>query len=208
MSALVRFAPITGVIAVGLLVIAAIVGGEPLDVDASGDEVISFYTDNEGAQFGSAALGAYGALFLIFFVSTLRSVLRRAEDAAGSPGIASTIAFGGGLLMAFGLLAFSGFAFTLADASDVLEPAAAQALNALNADFFFPVAGGVAALLIGSAISILRTGVLPAWLGWLAAAIGVLAVTPLGFFAFLLSGLWILIASVVLFTSSPFESRQ
>lgn len=205
MNALVRFAPATGVIAVVLFVIAAIIGGETPDVDVPGEEVLSFYGDDESAQFAGNILGAYGALFLVFFVSVLRSVLGRAEDAQGGPGVASTIAFGGGLLMALGILAFAGFGFTLADGHDSLEPAAAQALNALSGDFFLPLAVGTAAFLLGSAISIIRTGVLPAWLGWVAAVIGVLAVTPIGFFAFLAGLIWILIASVMLFTARPLE---
>jgi hypothetical protein len=36
------------------------------------------------------------------------------------------------------------------------------------------------------------------WLGWIALVLGVLMFTPVGFFAFLASGLWIALASVAL----------
>ena len=43
------------------------------------------------------------------------------------------------------------------------------------------------------------TGGLPAWLGWFALVIGIVSITPLGFFGFLALLVWIVIASVVLF---------
>jgi hypothetical protein len=188
-------APLTGIVAVVLLILAFVIGGETPDFDASGREVIDFYADNEGSQFASAILVTYGSLFLIFFVGALRSVLRRSEPGTGG---LSAVAFGGGLLMALGLLVFAGLGFTLADAHDDLEPAAAQTLNALNGDFFQPLAVGTAALMLGAGLAILRGGALPRWLGWAAIVIGVLAVTPIGFFAFLASGIWIVVASVLM----------
>ena len=208
MNALVRLAPAAGVIAVALFVIAAIVGGDTPDFDASAEEVLSFYADEEDAQLAATILAAYGALFLVFFVSVLRSVLRRAENAAGGPGVASTVVFAGGVMMALGIAAFAGFGFTLADAHDSLEPAGAQVLNALSNDFFFPVAVGTAAFLLGAAISIIRTGVLPVWLGWLALVLGLVALTPIGFFAFLGSGIWILIASGTMLAGRALEPQR
>lgn len=188
-------APLTGVVAVVLFVIAAAVGGRTPGFDASSEEVLAFYTDNEGAQLASSLLATYGALFLVFFVGALRAALRRGE---GESGGLSAVAFGGGLLMTLGILIFAGLTFTLADAGDALEPAAAQALSALNGDFFFPLAVGTTALLLASGISALGSGVLPRWLAWAAVVIGVVAITPAGFFAFLVGLLWILVTAVVL----------
>jgi len=44
----------------------------------------------------------------------------------------------------------------------------------------------------------LRVASLPSWLGWIGIVIGLLAMTPIGFFAFLASGIWIVLTSVVL----------
>jgi hypothetical protein len=63
---------------------------------------------------------------------------------------------------------------------------------------FFTVAVGTGAFLIGSGIAAKKTGALPSWLAWAAIVIGVIAITPLGFFGFVLSGLWILIVSIYL----------
>jgi hypothetical protein len=191
-----RWPPLTGVLFVVLIVVSFIVSGETPDADDSGEEVISFYTDEEGSQIASAVIGAYAALFFVFFASVLRATLRRDED---PPGVLSTISFGGALVFVVGGLIFAGLTFTLADLSDESpDPGAMQALNALNADLFFPVAVGIGAFLIGSGIAIVRGAALPTWLGWVALVIGVLAVTPLGFFAFLAGVAWVLVTSIVL----------
>lgn len=194
-----RRAPLTGVIAVVLFVIAGVIGGETPDTDSTSQEVVEFYVDDEGSQLASAMLGAYGALFLIFFVGALRKLLQQAEgQSRGLP----TVAFGGGLIMAVGVLLFAGLTFTLADAADSLEPAAVQAINALNSDLFFPLAIGTVVLLVSTGVSMRRSGAFPGWLAWAAIVIGVVAATPLGFFAFLAALVWILVAGIVL-TRSP-----
>jgi hypothetical protein len=191
-----RWPPLTGVVFVVLVVISFAISGETPDFDDTGEEVISFYTDNEGSQFVSAILGAYAALFLVFFASILRGELRRREDGTG---VLSTISFGGALLLAVGGLAFAGFTFTLADLADNdPDPGAMQALNALNGNFFFPVAVGTSAFLLGAGILMIRAGYLSTWIGWAAVVIGVLAVTPIGFFAFLAALAWVLVVSILL----------
>ena len=52
--------------------------------------------------------------------------------------------------------------------------------------------------LISVGLSILRTGALPRWLGWVALALVVIGFTPIGFAAFLGAGIWIVVVSVML----------
>jgi hypothetical protein len=88
--------------------------------------------------------------------------------------------------------------------SNVIQVASdLPAINALNVDLFFPVAVGTAALLIASGVSALRSGALPRWLAWAAIVVGLVAVTPLGFFAFLAGLLWIAVTSIVLLRAAP-----
>jgi hypothetical protein len=54
---------------------------------------------------------------------------------------------------------------------------------------------GVFAFGVGAGASVLATAALSKWVGWVAIVVGVAALTPLGFFAFLALGLWILIVS-------------
>jgi hypothetical protein len=191
-----RWPPLTGVAFVVLVVLSFLISGETPDFDDTGEQVISFYTDNEGAQFASAILGAYAALFFVFFASILRGELRRREV---GPGVLSTISFAGAVVLTVGALAFAGFTFTLADLADNdPDPGAMQALNALNGNFFFPIAVGTSAFLLGAGILMIRSGYLSTWIGWTAVVIGVLAVTPVGFFAFLASLAWVLVVSILL----------
>ena len=194
-----RRATLTGLLAVVLLVLAFIIGSDSPDPSDSAQEVVNFYSDNEGEQFAASLLGFYSAVFLIFFSSVLWGVLRRAPGATGR---LASIALAGGVLTALGITIFAGLSFTLADVSEDLEPSAAQAINALSGELFFPVAAGVVALTIGSGLAILRGAALPRWLGWAAIVIGVVTATPAGFFAFLAALVWIAVTSIVLFTSA------
>jgi hypothetical protein len=196
-----RLAPLTGALFVAFVVASAAIAGEPPDFDSSGQDVISFYADDETAQTWSSVLFAWGAISFIFFASTLRGLLRPAEAARDS---LSAVVFGGGLLVAVGMGIFASMNFTLADAADeeTFEPAAAQTLNMLNGDFFFPVAIGFAAMFLAIGLAVIRRGGLPAWLGWIALVFGVLGFTPVGFFALVASLLWTLIVSIYLATRS------
>ena len=101
-------------------------------------------------------------------------------------------------MFAVGVTIFAGVGFAAADAVDDVEPAVVQTLNTLGSDMFFTVAVGTGAFLIGTGIATLKTGVLPRWRGWAAVVIGIIAITPLGFFGFVALGIWTLIASVML----------
>jgi hypothetical protein len=188
-------APWTGIVAVVLFVIAFIVGGETPDFDASSKDILSYY-DDQTAQVVTSILLLYGSIFLVFFAATLRSALRDADALSG-------LVFIGGTLMGLALAIFAGLNFTLTDLAnsdhlDRIDPGGLQSLNALNSDFFFPLVIGTAVFLISAALAIFRSGALPRWMGWVALVLGIAAVTPAGFFAFIASGLWMVVASVLL----------
>jgi hypothetical protein len=197
------WAPLTGVLFFVLVLLAFIIGGETPDLDDSPQKILTYFNDHDSKQMFASALLAWGVVALFFFLGVLRSVLRATEE---GPARLSAVAFGGGLVLGLGMLAFAGFTFTLADAADHLTPGAAQALNALNDDFFFPLAAGLGTLMIATGISCIRSRVLPAWLAWIALVIGIAAITPAGFFAFLVFGLWTLATSIFLwrqFSAAP-----
>ena len=197
-----RMAPLTGAAFVVLLVVGFIVGGETPDFDDSAQDVVSFYSSHESSQTVSAILGAYAVLFFVFFAGNLRAALRRTEE---PPGVLSAVSFGGALLVAVGGLIFSGLTFILADIADeeTIDPVVSQTLNTLSGEFFIPLAVGTGIFLIATGIAILRGAALPRWLGWVALVVGILAVTPAGFFAFLAMLAWVLVASVTMYLRTP-----
>ena len=195
--------PLTGVLFVALAVVAFIISGETPGTDDSPQKVLDFYVDNHNSQLWAGAFLAWSTVPFMFFLGVLRSTLRAAE---GPIARLSAVAFGGGIVLTVGALSFAGFTFTLGDiADDGLTPQAAQALNALNSDFFFPVAAGTATLLIATGIASLVSRALPAWLAWPALVIGIVALTPGGFFGFLAFLLWTVVTSIVLWRARSAE---
>jgi len=179
-----------------LVVIAFVVGGEPPDPsDASVQEIIDFYVENEGSVILGAALATVAATFLVFFFGYVRTVLRAAE---GDRGMLSLVSFAGAVIVAIAIAVDSTISFALAETVDDVDPTAVQALSALWSNDFLPFALGVQVLLLATGLSAIRHGALPKWLGWIALLLAVIAVTPIGFVAFLGAGVWILIVSIVL----------
>jgi hypothetical protein len=187
--------PLTGILFVVLVIVAFVVGGETPGTDDSTREIVDFYVDNDSEQAIASAVLALASVAFIFFVGTLRRALRAAP---GDEGGLSTVTALGGLTMAIGASIFAGIGFTLGDAADDLPVAAIVTLNALNSDMFFTLAVGTAVFNLGLALAILRHGGLPRPLGWLALAVGIVALTPGGFFAFLATAIVIVWASVAL----------
>jgi hypothetical protein len=190
-----QIGPLTGILFVVLVVAAFIIGGETPDIDDSTQKIVSFYIDNDSDQQIAALLLGLAGVALIFFLGTLRRALRAA---AGDEGGLSTVAVLGGLVMVVGASLFAGITFTLGDAVDHLPDDAILALNALNTDMFITVAVGTAVFNLGLGLAVLRHGGLPRWLGWVALVVGIAAVTPAGFFAFLATGIVILATSIAL----------
>lgn len=188
-------APLTGILFVALAIGAFVVTGETPSTDDSRREIVSFYLENDDENAISALLLALGCVALAFFLGALRQALRAA---AGDEGGLSTVTLLGGLMIIVGASLFAGIAFTLGDAADELPPSAILTLNALNSDLFFPLAVGIAVFNLGLGLAVLRHGGLPRPLGWVALVLGIAAVTPAGFFAFLATGIVIIWVSLVL----------
>jgi len=191
-----RIAPLTGVAFFVLTLISFAVAGDPPDLDASGAEVIEFYEDEEGKQIFSAVLAGWAAVFFVFFAGTLRRVLRRAEGTDGG-GLSAT-AFAGGIIFAVGIAIFAAIQFTLADAAGDIGPETAATFHVMNENFFFPAAIGTSVFMLAAGIAVVKTQALPAWLGWVAVLLGVIAVTPIGFAGFIGLGIWTLVVSILL----------
>jgi hypothetical protein len=202
-----RLAPLSGAVFVVLLIIAFIpVGGETPDTDASGAKVVSFYADHQGSQIAAAVLVAVAALFLAIFVGSLRDYLR-----AGRPQseLWPTVALVGGAVTVAGLLVAVGMHIALVDGgNNNANPDAMVALNLLDNDNFFAFAPPLVVMLLGAGGAILSNAAnLPRWMGWAAVVLLIVGFTPVGFIAFALSGIWIIIASILMFQRTPATGR-
>ena len=190
-----RLAPLTGLVFVAIVVVVFATGGStPGDHDTA-QQVQAFYGQHHDKHMTLAFIMAISIPFLLFFISILRYELRR----AGGSGQLANAAFAGGVLAAagFGILAFVHLA--LADAGGSVKTiGTTQALNVLDNNDFLPMAAGMAVLVLAAGLSTIRHGGLPKWLGWAGVVIGAASFTPAGFFAFLLSGIWVVIVSILL----------
>jgi len=188
--------PLTGLAFLILVIVGFAIGGEPPDAtDDPIGEIVDFYVENDSSvMFGAVLTGVAGTLF-VFFGGYLRSVLRRAE---GEGGVLSAVAFGGTIIFAVGIAIDSTISFALAEGADEIDPTAVHALAILWQNDFIPLAMGVQVFVLATGISVVRNKVLPGWLGWILILLGVAAMTPVGFFAFLASGLLIGVMSVML----------
>lgn len=190
-----KLLPLSGALSVLLILVSFAIAGEPPDVDAIPDDLLAYY-DDDSLQI-AAALLALGSFFFLVFSATVATALRGALDRdRGST--AAKVGFAGGIVFTVGMTIFSGLAFTAAEVAEDVEPSTLQTLNALEMNMFFTVAVGTAAFLIGTGIGLLKSGLLPRWMGWVAIVLGVLAITPAGFVAFLGLGVWTLVASAML----------
>jgi hypothetical protein len=182
--------PLTGVAFLVLVIAGFLVGGEPPSADDPVEEIVEFYVDDKDSIIVGAFLISLGTVLFVFFANYLRTLFRETATSA-------TILVGASIF-AVGAAIDTTIAVALAEAADDIEPASVQTLQALWDNDFVPLAVGIAVFLISLGISILRTAVLPRWLGWVVLVLALISVTPAGFIAFPGTGLLILVLSVML----------
>jgi hypothetical protein len=187
--------PLTGVAAVLVVIVGFIVGGEPKDADHPAGEIAEWYIDNKDSVQIGAIIGAAGAVLLVFFGAYMRKVLRAAE---GDNPLLPILPLIGLTIVAVGGAIDNTILFATAEAADDIPPESVQTLQALWDNDFIPFMVGMLVFLWSVGISVIRTGALPKWLGWVAIALGVVGVTPIGFVAFGGTALWILVVSILL----------
>jgi hypothetical protein len=192
-----RYAPLSGVLAVAIVVVSVIVAGfDSVDSNDSVAKIVDFWKDNDSEQMTSAVLGAISMIPLLWFLGSLRSAFRAAE---GETGRLSSIAFGAGIVLVGFILVNSTLQFAVADTVGDVPPVATQTLSVLYSDCFFGFPVGFGVLLLASSLVILRTRVLPTWLGWASLVLAIVFFTPAGEYLFPLVLLWIVVMSVMLY---------
>ena len=190
-----RWLPLTGIVFVGLIVAGILTGGETPSVSDSPEEIAAFYTDNKDRLRIGIVIFAIGLVLAVFFGSYFRTVLDRGD---GETGLLSRVAFAGLVVLAIGGAIDATLLFTMTEIVDDVDATQIQTLQGLWTNDFIPIALGISLFILASGLSIVLHKSLPAWLGWLAIVIGIVGVTPVGFFAFLATGVWILIVCVLL----------
>lgn len=192
-----RLIALTGAVWAVLAVVAIFTSsGETPNADAGPAKVYRYYSAHSSEIKTSAVFFAVAFLFFLLFAGTLRSFLRR-NPANDGPATLMLVA-AGVITVAAGI--GGGVEVGLAKNIHHLTPGAAQALNVVQNEVFLPVlvAGCVFGLCNG--IAILRTSMLPRWLGWVSIVMAIVFVIPPAALAgLLLLFLWSLVVSIVMF---------
>lgn len=151
----------SGIVFVVLALIAFLLAGGP-DGDATGDQIVSYFSDHEGAIKWQGAIFGLAAGFLLWFGGTLAAAVRRAEgDPAGRlPAIAVASIGASVALYLTGAAAWT----ALAKTSD--EAGTTRALFDIG-DTAFALSSFTAAVFVWAiSTGIMRTRLLADWLGW------------------------------------------
>jgi magnesium-transporting ATPase (P-type) len=197
-----RWSALAGVLFVALFAVALALSGNTGDTPS---EVQQWYADdgNQTKQIVAWFLYVGSALAFLSFLGTLRDMLVRAE---GGPGTLSALVFGPGLVFAAlyvaGVSLFAAPA-SLADDTDFkLDPNTAQLFN--NAGYFLLVGGVMVAsiLVLSTSTAALRTGILPAWLGWAGLIVAVAMIFAFFFLPILVFVAWVLVVSLVMLVAA------
>jgi hypothetical protein len=199
-----RLAPLAGIKAVVLWVVGVYLlqgpGHLTNNSNDSPEKILSQYVNHGTVIAVGAWLVALGALAFLWFISSLRTSLFRAE---GGTGRVATIATFGGVATGICVLLAHLPSFAAATASDRLTPDAAKSLVLMDDAFFYGAEFAIALLFLATAFSIFHFGELPVWLAWVSAVFGVLALIPPVGWAVLAVGLplWTLATSWLLYES-------
>jgi hypothetical protein len=194
-----------------VLIVAAMFFGSPPDFGAPTDEVSRYYREDQRSIQTSALVFAAAFALLLWFLGTLQSALTNPDRNGAS---LATIGFGAGLVAVALLLVSLALVVGAAFRPEETPPEVTRTLDDLSFLVLAPGACSLVVFFAASGAAIFRTGILPRWLGWLAAFVAVLQALGAGavfedsgpfaadgvfgyaaFFSFLV---WILLASIVM----------
>ena len=210
-----RRAALGGAIFAVLAAVWALLAAGAPQMDASTSDITSYYGDHGNrVKVGVATLLlTLAPLFLLWFLGTLRKMLRKAE---GGEARVTGVVFGTGVALAAIVLVTAAIYSASAEARQhggsgfSLDP---DTVRVFAASTYWLIAqeAGLAALLTASiSVLILRTGVFPIWFGWVG-----LVVALFNFLSIFLAGIalplflaWLLVLSLFMWRPGVAEEFE
>jgi len=190
--------PLSGIAFVVLVVVAIVgLGGSTPGTDDSGAEIASFYDAHEVRQGVAAFVIAASVPFLVFFATALADAasLERRWTLSARAAVAGS-AVTGAVILVIAMIHFA-----LADGADDVAPGGLEALNMLDNSFWVAFNPALGVMMLGAGATLVDRATAYRWLGWSAVVLGVALFIPFAdFFAMLLTGLWIIVTSIFLFS--------
>jgi hypothetical protein len=205
-----RWGPIAGIVFVVLFV----VGLSLYDLPSSDDSVAkitSYYNDggNRAQIIVASYLLWFAGLFFLWFLASLRVRLLAVE---GAPGRLTSIVFGGGLLFVAAMtVAAACFASIAGDMTFADEKFVSADAARFLPELGYPILliGGVfaaIAMIDAASVLIVRTRVLPAWIGYFGFVAAILLLGAVIFLPIIFLVLWVLFVSVAMMRARPAEA--
>ncbi len=205
-----RLLALPGVAAVLLWVLGLVVSdglSSSLSDDAGDRQILAWVQGNTNKILSGGWLFMIGCLFFIWFAGILRGRLVAAE---GDTATVSSIAFAGAVATAIFGLGIPAGDIDAAINKGSISPATAGALHHLGDAFFVGAELSAIVLLVGVAVLVFRTAVLPRWWGAFGALVAiVLLIGPIGWAA-LIFGLpvWTLGTTALLVRRPPARAAR
>jgi hypothetical protein len=196
-----RLLTLSGIVFVVVALLAVVVlGGDTPGSNDPGSEVLSFYDDETVRQGLGALLLAASVPFLVFFATSLAEAVVPAGDVVKRPFWNRVLVTGSGIAGAL-VLVTAVVHFALADGGDNgVSPEAMQAVNLIDGNTWVGFNAGLGVMMLGAAGSLLPSARNYRLLGWTALVLGVALFIPYAdFIALLLTLIWIIVASVMLY---------
>jgi len=199
-----RAATLAGVAYVVLFVIGVIlVFGNSPSSGAAPAKIIAYYSKGSHRTEINLgwAIGGLGIFCFLWFLTSLRSTVRRLEGGDGFLTTLTTI--GGGIYAALALAALSIDTGIRTMSDDTYHhqvyPGIIHAAD--DASWVVHAAGGAgaAAMVIAASLAGLRAAAVPRWAGWLGVVAGILSLGLIIFFPWFVLAAWVLVVSIGMF---------
>ena len=199
-----KWIPLSGVIFVVLTAVA--VAGLGGSTPSSGDpaaKIRSFYDDHESRQFIGVFILAASVPFLVVFAAYLANKVANPDRRS----MWQLVFVVGTAAAAVAWIVTAFLHFALTDAVDQKLPdSALEALTTLDNNTWIAFNSGLGLMMLGAAGMLLTAAVTVGYrrLGWCALILGIALFIPFAdFFALLLTGVWIIVSSIMLTRSAP-----
>lgn len=192
-----KFLSLSGAVA-GILAIVALLltSGEPSQETPTMEAIISYYGDHKVVEYITGfALIPLIALFLLFFTGALRATLRSGEAGESTW---STVVAAALPLTAFSLLIMGASGMAVTEAVDAGNNEIARTIALAFGYDWIPWAAPAGAAMIATGVGALRGASLPKPFAIISIVIGLVAISPIGFFGFLAMPLWLIAASLLI----------
>jgi hypothetical protein len=190
-----RFLPFAGVL-IGLLFLVGLV---LLRNDPSSEtgvaKTFSYWHQNRGEhQIIALLITPLIAFLLVFFGAGLRRRLANESEDSGH----GTVAFGGAILAAATFVVVGMLEAAMTNAAHYGHINAVYTLNQFHSYDWLAWNPAFAAVLLATGLGARRNQMLPAPLAWVTIVLGVSLLTPLGFFAFIVLPVWLIVVGLLL----------